>query len=195
MNASEVEELRESNRVSHNNLRDGLSNEQQQLQKIQDAEAHRDRREGTSTEESQVMRDEDAVARRATRENMTEEENNRRREAERFRRRSRKYQKGLAYYEAFDPSTIPGSCCRKGLVTVRPPREAPTLFGNPRFKQSIRAYNNVFAFTSMGPHVPALSTSTKGGLFVIVWEHYYRPSTDDQCLRKYTLMIRIWKHA
>ncbi|POM73386.1 LOW QUALITY PROTEIN: Helitron helicase-like protein [Phytophthora palmivora] len=41
-----------------------------------------------------------------------------------------------------------------GLVTVPPPREAPAelsrLFGNPRFKQSIRAYNNVFAFTSMG---------------------------------------------
>ncbi|POM75019.1 LOW QUALITY PROTEIN: Helitron helicase-like protein, partial [Phytophthora palmivora] len=40
------------------------------------------------------------------------------------------------------------------LVTVRPPREGPAelnrLFGNPRFKQSIRAYNNVFAFTSMG---------------------------------------------
>ncbi|POM61843.1 Helitron helicase-like protein, partial [Phytophthora palmivora] len=179
MNASEVEELRESDRVSHDNLRDGFSNEQQQLQRIQDAEAHRDRREGMSTEERQT--------RRATRENMTEEENNRRREAERFRRRSRKYQKGLAYYEAFDPSTIPGGrhyfsrytddtlehervcrhcgswkfpdetegcCCRKGLVTVRPPREAPAelnrLFGNPRFKQSIRAYNNVFAFTSMG---------------------------------------------
>ncbi|POM62512.1 Helitron helicase-like protein [Phytophthora palmivora] len=56
-----------------------------------------------------AMRDEDVAARRSTRENITEEENNRRREAERFRRRSQKYQKGFAYYEAFDPPTILGS--------------------------------------------------------------------------------------
>ncbi|POM75052.1 LOW QUALITY PROTEIN: Helitron helicase-like protein [Phytophthora palmivora] len=113
---------------------------------------------------------------------MTEEDLGRRREGregERFRRRSRKYQKGLAYYEEFDPAIIPGgrntlehervsqhygawkfpdetegNCCHKGLANVPPPREAPAelyrLFGNPRFKHSIRAYNNVFAFTSMG---------------------------------------------
>ncbi|OWZ02212.1 Helitron helicase [Phytophthora megakarya] len=39
---------------------------------------------------------------------MTEEELERRKEAERFRSRSRQYQKGLSYYEDFDPSIIPG---------------------------------------------------------------------------------------
>ncbi|KAK1943069.1 hypothetical protein P3T76_005706 [Phytophthora citrophthora] len=173
-------------------------------------EEHRTRRERMTEQEHQTLRDDNTTARRATRATLTEEEQqtiraratatwqtmrdamteediDRRREGEQFRRRSRKYQKGLAYYEEFDPSIIPGgrhyfsrytddtlehervcqhcgawkfpdeiegSCCRKGLVDVPSSREAPAelnrLFGNPRIKQSIRAYNNVFAFTSMG---------------------------------------------
>ncbi|POM70617.1 Helitron helicase-like protein [Phytophthora palmivora] len=51
------------------------------------------------------------------------------------------------------PRETPGCCCRNGLVSVPAPQRAPAhllpLFSNPRFMNSIRAYNNVFAFTSM----------------------------------------------
>ncbi|OWZ01528.1 Helitron helicase, partial [Phytophthora megakarya] len=45
-------------------------------------------------------------------------------------------------------------CCIEGKVKLPPRREAPRklrlLFNNPVFMKSIRAYNNVSAFTSIG---------------------------------------------
>ncbi|EGZ30583.1 hypothetical protein PHYSODRAFT_367294, partial [Phytophthora sojae] len=45
-------------------------------------------------------------------------------------------------------------CCRNDLIRVPPSHAAPSvllqLFDNAAFMRSIRAYNNVFAFTSMG---------------------------------------------
>ncbi|POM77530.1 LOW QUALITY PROTEIN: Helitron helicase-like protein [Phytophthora palmivora] len=192
---------------AHGERREGMSLEERQTMRDEDTAARRATREAMTEDERQDAREHDAEMHRrrydrgsttdhtrsssgctqAIRDAITEEDLDRRREGERFRRRSRKYQKGFAYYEEFDPVIIPGGrhyfsrytdetlehervcqhcgawkfpdetegrCCRKGLVNVPHPREAPAeldrLFGNPRFKQSIRAYNNVFAFTSMG---------------------------------------------
>ena len=45
-------------------------------------------------------------------------------------------------------------CCRQGAVQLYPPREPSdamkTLWSNSEFQKNIRAYNSVFAFTSMG---------------------------------------------
>ncbi|OWY95144.1 LOW QUALITY PROTEIN: Helitron helicase [Phytophthora megakarya] len=127
-------------------------------------------------EERPAIQEQNTAAQQAARDTMTEGEHERHKEVKRFR--SRQYQKGLSYYEDFDPSIIPrgrhyfsrytddiqeherfpnktdGSCCRKGLVSVPaarcPPIELRRLYQNPEFKQLIRAYNNVSAFTSMG---------------------------------------------
>ncbi|POM78915.1 LOW QUALITY PROTEIN: Helitron helicase-like protein [Phytophthora palmivora] len=52
------------------------------------------------------------------------------------------------------PGETKKCCCMGGGVRLPPPREAPEklrlLFNNPVFMQSIRVYNNAFAFTSMG---------------------------------------------
>ncbi|OWY91913.1 LOW QUALITY PROTEIN: Helitron helicase, partial [Phytophthora megakarya] len=52
------------------------------------------------------------------------------------------------------PTETPGCCCLTGLVTVpspqRPPEQFLRLFDNASFMNSIRVYNNVFAFTSIG---------------------------------------------
>ncbi|POM64692.1 Helitron helicase-like protein [Phytophthora palmivora] len=51
------------------------------------------------------------------------------------------------------PAETKNCCCMGGKFRLPPPREAPDkprlLFKNPVFMQSIRAYNNDFAFTSM----------------------------------------------
>ncbi|OWY98046.1 LOW QUALITY PROTEIN: Helitron helicase [Phytophthora megakarya] len=56
----------------------------------------------------QAIQEQDTAAHQVARDAMTEEEHESHKEAERFRCRSRQYQKGLSYYEDFDPSIIPG---------------------------------------------------------------------------------------
>ena len=45
-------------------------------------------------------------------------------------------------------------CCLRGAVVLAPPTEPPQefalLWSNPHFQKRIRAYNSIFAFTSMG---------------------------------------------
>ncbi|OWY99198.1 LOW QUALITY PROTEIN: Helitron helicase [Phytophthora megakarya] len=112
-------------------------------------------------EEYQIIQKQNIAGHQAARYAMTEEEHERHKEAEQFRRRSRQYQKGLSYYEDFDPSIIPGGHPYFSRYTDdAQEHEAPVhiatlgsfqmkqteaavlrrLYRNPGFKQLIRAY-------------------------------------------------------
>ncbi|POM62084.1 LOW QUALITY PROTEIN: Helitron helicase-like protein [Phytophthora palmivora] len=173
----------------------GLSSEQQVQQRQVNTDAQRIHREDMTEEERLIARDQDATAHRATRNAMTEDEIEaerfRRHESTKNDLRTTKSLIRLSFLATAiispDTRTIPWSTNESvstaalgnflmkpkevvvGWVTVRPPCEAPAelnrLFGNPRFKQSIRAYNNVFAFTSMGSsRTRSLSVDERGSV-------------------------------
>ncbi|OWY92200.1 Helitron helicase [Phytophthora megakarya] len=163
------------NQIAQSNRRDELSTEQQEQERSQNAEAHRARRKNMTVEGRCAVQEQDTAARQAAREampdeerqaiqenntaahqaarnTMTEEDHERHKEAERFRRRSCQYQKGLSYYKDFEPSIIPGGRHYFSRYTdgAQEHERLRRLYQNPGFKQLIRAYNNVSAFTSMG---------------------------------------------
>ncbi|POM69772.1 LOW QUALITY PROTEIN: Helitron helicase-like protein [Phytophthora palmivora] len=79
--------------------------------------------------------------------------------------------------------------CMGGKIRLPPPRAAPEklrlLFNNPVFMQSIRAYNNAFAFTSMrasrseplqvGESVTRRGVYNFRVMFVLEWDLFSRP--------------------
>ncbi|OWY91195.1 Helitron helicase [Phytophthora megakarya] len=100
--------MREQNTASQQELRAALEGDEQRAIQEKNTTSRRAAREAMPEVDRQAIQEQDTAAHQVARNAMTEEEHERHKEAERFRRRSCQYQKGLSYYEDFEPSIIPG---------------------------------------------------------------------------------------
>ncbi|EEY60735.1 helitron helicase-like protein [Phytophthora infestans T30-4] len=155
---------RDQNTASRRDHRGDMTYEQRQAERDRDAAAHRARREAM-TEEQRDQRKEHERFRRRSRQykkGLAHHESfdpssvsGGRHYFTRYTDDNGENERVCHYCNAWKfPQETDGCCCRNGLVFVPTSRTAPdallTLFENPTFMRSIRAYNNVFAFTSMG---------------------------------------------
>jgi hypothetical protein len=76
-------------------------------------------------------------------------------------------------------------CCQEGIVQLTPLRKSPEYLNellssnggqkSRKFKESIRPYNSVFAFTSIGSNVDKNIYTTKGPyVYRICGQHHHR---------------------